>query len=127
MDSRSHAEGLSTRAVGPDAHAEGCETLAGAPFGDDGWPTEDAIRLLAGDQNYYAHTHAEGFRTKAIRQMAHAEGDTTVASGTAAHAGGRHSEAEGIASFAHGLYTTAKKDYQFVVGKYNKFTTGNDD
>ena len=99
-ESAAHAEGVLTVASGYASHAEGNATIAST-----------------------SGAHAEGIKTSASgTNGSHAEGFTTVASGEHAHAEGAFTTASGDSSHAGGYRTTATRNYQTVIGKYNRLT-----
>ena len=103
--SGAHAEGYQGRASGSGAHAEGYYT--------------NTTSYGATAQG----AHSEGYNTLASGSYSHAEGSSTSASGTAAHAEGLGTTASGYCSHAAGYYTKANS-FNYVIGHYNKFTSG---
>ena len=92
----SHAEGLSTFAIGSYSHAEGSGSNAYSIASH-----AEGRETIA----YSDYSHAEGYLTRAENLYAHAEGYLTTGSGIASHAEGSGSYAFGIASHAEGYYT----------------------
>ncbi len=92
LGSYAHAEGDRSQALEWASHAEGRQVLAFGQYGHaEGRATEAS----------YA-AHAEGYKTKALKNYSHAEGQETEALAIASHAEGQWTNAEGDASHAEG-------------------------
>ncbi len=89
----SHAEGLSTFAIGSYSHAEG-----------------------SGSNAYSIASHAEGRETIAYSGYSHAEGYLTTASAYASHAEGQNTTAGNGGSHAEGFYTSTVGAYSHAQG-----------
>ena len=107
IGSYSHAEGSGSNAYSIASHAEGRETIAYSDY-------SHAEGYLTRAENLYAHaegylttgsgeaSHAEGISTTASGKNSHAEGSGSIASGGASHAEGRETRAQGLYSHAEG-------------------------
>jgi hypothetical protein len=98
----SHAEGVSTFAIGNFSHSEGVQTSAEGKA-----------------------SHAEGGSSHAIGDYSHVEGNNTEAKGASSHAEGENTRANGLCSHAEGYLTFAIGDYQHAQGKNNILDTQN--
>ena len=135
----SHAEGLSTKAIGLQSHVEGTYTQAiGGRSHAEGYNTiasgytshaEGSHTQASGDyshaEGYYTtaiggKSHAEGDNTKAIGERSHAEGYDTTSSGNSSHAEGVGTIAKGFSSHVEGTYTQAIGKYSHAEGYYTK-------
>ena len=106
----SHAEGISTQAIGFYSHAEGRATNAiGEASHAEGRET----------QAIGSYSHAEGINTQAIGEASHAEGRETQAIGSYSHAEGQETIALGQYSHAEGYNTITSASYQHVQGQWN--------
>lgn len=119
-----HAEGQKTKAIGTAAHAEGLLTYASSEAHAEGYNTTASFNFAHSEgqdtqASAYA-SHAEGVSTWARGEYSHAEGVNTEARGMWSHAAGDATTALGAGSHVNGYNTTAIRDYQTVVGKYNK-------
>lgn len=111
---------------GPNAHAEGLQTLAQVPQSHaEGWLSSAQATAAHAEgyntaaQGNYSHSegyqatavgtasHAEGYLTGAGNHYAHAEGFTTAANGISAHAEGYNTAASVTAAHSEGNGTTA--------------------
>lgn len=107
----SHSEGTSTKATGKCSHAEGNTTVASAYASHaEGSETEASGQ----------HSHVEGWKNIASGQNSHAEGYANKASGWAAHVDGIGNLAEHQGSSVHGFHNNSARNYQHVVGEWNK-------
>lgn len=114
---RSHAEGSTTLASGAGAHAEGVNTKA----------TGDRSHAEgSGSEASGAGAHAEGVNTRASGLRSHAEGSNSEASGAGAHAEGVDTIAEGEASHSEGKGTIAKGEAQHAGGIFNIIDDNNE-
>lgn len=102
----SHAEGLSTFAIGSYSHAEGSGSNAYSIASH-----AEGRETIA----YSDYSHAEGYLTRAENLYSHAEGYLTTGSGEASHAEGTGSVAAGNFSHAEG-----DKSYTFDYGVVNQ-------
>lgn len=105
---------LATKSDIPDYITTGA--MSGTTIGD--YATAEGYENTASGDG----SHAEGAGNTASGNGSHAEGFENTASGVASHAQGCYNTASGVASHAGGFETVAK-DYQYVIGKYNKDTT----
>jgi hypothetical protein len=103
----SHAEGISTIALGDNSHSEGDATIT---FGIASSAKGKGTRAIG---NY---SEASGNQTIAIGNSSHAEGTNSIASGDYSHAEGS-SYASGIFSHAEGDSTTASGQYSHSQNK----------
>ena len=110
----SHAEGCGTTASAAGSHAEGYNTTASGTFSH----AEGRNTTSSG-----TGSHTEGYYTTSFGDCAHAEGNYTTASGDYSHAEGLHTTSSGYYAHAEGYYTTAQREFQTVIGKYNKLDT----
>ncbi len=111
----SHAEGSATTASQMGAHAEGIMTTASQA----GAHAEGITSIASG-----VNSHAEG-GSHATGNISHAEGEST-ASGSVAHAEGTDTIASGAYSHASGYATTAANTCEFACGTYNNQVTSSD-
>ena len=117
----SHAEGVSTKALGNNSHAEGSGTTASGVSshaeGSGTRATKDYSHVEGGGSiasgNY---SHAEGYNVTASGNNSHAEGAGVAASGTNSHAEGGGSHATKDCSHAEGGGTNAKENYSHAEG-----------
>jgi len=134
LGKNSHAEGKGTVASNTEAHAEGLNTKAtGNGAHAEGLGDGDTKGVASGDYSHVegnyniasgGYSHAEGRENKATANAAHAEGYLTEATGGASHAEGRETKASGYGAHASGKGTIASKDFQTVIGLFNKETNG---
>jgi hypothetical protein len=126
----SHAEGISTRAAGIDAHAEGNAAVALGWYshaeGDNtrtGNVSSHAEGISA--RAYGAYSHAEGNSTLARGYASHTEGVSTITgkNATYAHAEGDETQVTGYGSHAEGKSTLASGQWAHAEG-YNTTASG---
>lgn len=106
----SHAQGLNTKAIGPQSHAEGNQTTASNFISH----AEGQITNAFGEW-----AHSEGAQTLAYGTGSHAEGITTTASGNYAHSEGQDTWAIANGSHAEGLQNSSSGLWSHVEGHGN--------
>ena len=121
LQRHSHAEGRKTRAMGEYSHAEGNDTVAYYASHAEGISSK-ALGFTSHAEGYRTssnglRSHSEGSMTSANGSASHAEGITTVAEGDYSHVEGLETIATGEESHAEGWGTEASGRGSHTEGK----------